>query len=167
MKLISIITIIMIGVLMSKNNNLSIGDAAPDFVLADQNNEQHTLSEYFGNKIVVYFYPKDDTPGCTTEACSIRDNFSSFEENGIIVFGISYDSPKSHKKFAEKYNLPFTLLSDIDKSVSKLYDSAGLLMAKRNSFLIDKEGKIFKIYEGVDVSTHTQDILRDFGVLNQ
>ena len=150
---------------MANNTELQVGDNAPNFTLLDQNNVEHTLSDYFGKKIVVYFYPKDDTPGCTKEACSIRDNFTQFEENGIIVFGISYDSPKSHKKFAEKYNIPFTLLSDNNRSVAEAYNSKGLLMAKRNTFLIDTEGKIFKIYKKVDVSTHTASILNDFSKL--
>jgi len=147
-------------------NDLNIGDKAPDFTLVDQDSTEHTLSEYFGKKIVVYFYPKDDTPGCKKEACSIRDNYALFEENDIVVFGLSYDSPTSHKKFAEKYDLPFTLLSDTDKSVAKLYGSDGFLMAKRNSFLIDINGKIFKIYKNVDVTSHTSNILDDFDVLN-
>jgi len=161
MKLITII-ILMIGLTMAKNNELKIGDKAPDFTLQDQDKSEHTLSDYFGQKIVVYFYPKDDTPGCKKEACSIRDNYALFEENEIVVFGLSYDSPESHKKFAEKYDLPFTLLSDKEKAVAKLYNSDGFLMAKRNSFLIDKEGKIFKIYKSVDVTTHTSNILDDF-----
>lgn len=154
----------MIGLIMAKND-LNIGDKAPDFTLVDQDSTEHTLSEYFGKKIVVYFYPKDDTPGCKKEACSIRDNYALFEENDIVVFGLSYDSPTSHKKFAEKYDLPFTLLSDVDKTVAKLYDSDGLFMAKRNSFLIDTDGKIFKIYKNVDVTSHTSNILDDFDVL--
>ena len=155
----------MIGLIMAKND-LNIGDKAPDFTLMDQDSTEHTLSEYFGKKIVVYFYPKDDTPGCKKEACSIRDNYVLFEENDIVVFGLSYDSPTSHKKFAEKYDLPFTLLSDANKSVAKLYGSDGFLMAKRNSFLIDTDGKIFKIYKNVDVTSHTSNILDDFDVLN-
>ena len=151
---------------MAKSSELKIGDGAPDFTLFDHNGEEQTLSDYFGKKLVVYFYPKDDTPGCRKEACSIRDNFSLFEENDIIVFGISYDSPSSHKKFAEKYDLPFTLLSDNDKEVAKLYNSNGLIMAKRNTFLIDKDGKILKIYKNVDVTTHTENILSDFSKLN-
>ncbi len=153
------------GSIMGAKIELKIGDAAPNFKLVDQNEKEHNLSNYFGKKIVVYFYPKDDTPGCTKEACSIRDNFALFEENNIIVFGISYDSPSSHKKFSEKYNLPFILLSDSTKSVAKLYNSKGLFMAKRNTFLIDEEGKIFKIYKNVDVSTHTESILNDFSKL--
>ena len=165
MKLLTIFITLAIGVTMAQNQKIEIGKMAPDFTLKDQNNTEHTLSDYFGKKIVVYFYPKDDTPGCTKEACSIRDNFGKFEENDITVFGISYDSPKSHKKFAEKYDLPFTLLSDQDKTVAKAYDSDGLLMAKRNTFLIGSDGKIFKIYKKVDVTTHTQNILRDFSEL--
>jgi len=155
----------MLGMTMAKTNELKAGDKAPDFTLQDQNKAEHTLSDYFGQKIVVYFYPKDDTPGCKKEACSIRDNYTLFEKNGIAVFGLSYDSPASHKKFAEKYNLPFTLLSDMDKSVAKLYNSYGFLMAKRNSFLIDTEGKIYKIYKNVDVTSHTSNILDDFDAL--
>ena len=157
-----LIIIMIIGITMAKNNELKIGDSAPDFTLQDQNEQKHTLSDYFGKKIVVYFYPKDDTPGCKKEACSIRDNYALFEENEIVVFGLSYDSPKSHKKFADKYGLPFTLLSDNEKKVAKLYNSDGFLMPKRNSFLIDTEGKIFKIYQSVDVTTHTSNILDDF-----
>ncbi len=161
LRILSILSII-IGVSMASNNDLKIGDQAPDFTLLDQYSIEQTLSAYIGKNIVVYFYPKDDTPGCTKEACSIRDNFALFEENDITVFGISYDSPKSHKKFAEKYKLPFTLLSDSDKSVAKSYNSNGFLMAKRNTFLINKYGKIFKIYKSVDVTEHTKNILNDF-----
>lgn len=164
LRIISILSII-IGITMASKTELKVGDNAPDFTLSDQNGKEHTLSNYLGENIVVYFYPKDDTPGCTKEACSIRDNFTLFEENNITVFGISYDSPKSHKKFAEKYNLPFTLLSDSDKSVARLYNSKGLFMAKRNTFLIDKDGLIFRIYKNVDVSTHTENILNDFSKL--
>lgn len=166
LKLFLIITIGMGGI-MGANIELKVGDAAPDFSLLDQNGKEHKLSDYFGEKIVVYFYPKNDTPGCTKEACSIRDNFALFEESNIVVFGISYDSPKSHKKFAEKYNLPFILLSDIDKSVAKSYNSYGWFLAKRNSFLIDKSGKIFKIYKSVNVTEHTENILNDFSNLEK
>ena len=100
---------------------LSINDIAPDFNLQDQNNEAHTLSQHKGSYVLVYFYPKDDTPGCTKEACMIRDVYDDFEKKGIVVIGISADSPKSHKKFAEKYELPFTLLSDEDKSIIDAY----------------------------------------------
>ena len=164
LRIISIL-LLTIGLTMAKSSELKIGDKAPDFTLMDQDTTEHILSNYFGKKLVVYFYPKDDTPGCKKEACSIRDNYALFEQNEIIVFGLSYDSPASHKKFAEKYDLPFTLLSDSEKTVAKLYNSNGLLMAKRNTFLIDKDGKIFKIYKNVDVTSHTSNILDDFDVL--
>lgn len=166
LRIISILSI-TIGITMAGDTELKVGDNAPDFTLSDQNGKEQTLSDYFGENIVVYFYPKDDTPGCTKEACSIRDNFKLFEKNNIIVFGISYDSPRSHKKFAEKYNLPFILLSDSDKSVAKSYDSYGWFLTKRNSFLIDKSGKIFKIYKSVDVTEHTENILNDFSDLEK
>ncbi|MFC1549660.1 peroxiredoxin [Candidatus Neomarinimicrobiota bacterium] len=158
---------LMVGGIMANNNDLKVGNKAPDFTLLDQNNVEHTLSDYHGENIVVYFYPKDDTPGCTKEACSIRDNFSTFEKNGIRVFGISYDSPKSHARFAEKYKLPFTLLSDSEKTTAKAYNSQGLLTAKRNTFLVNKDGNIFKIYKKVDVTTHTDNILKDFLALDE
>ena len=166
LRIISILSLI-IGITMASNTELKVGDKAPDFTLLDQNAKEHTLSEYFGRNIVVYFYPKDDTPGCTKEACSIRDNIALFEENSIKVFGISFDSPKSHKNFAEKHNLPFTLLSDNDKSVAKLYNSNGLIFAKRNTFLIDISGNLFNIYKNVDVTEHTENILNDFNSIEK
>ena len=166
LRIISILSLI-IGISMAGNTELKVGNNAPDFTLLDENGEEQTLSDYFGKNIVVYFYPKDDTPGCRKEACSIRDNFTIFEESNIVVFGISYDSPKSHKKFAEKYNLPFILLSDTNKSVAKSYNSYGWFLAKRNSFLIDKSGKIFKIYKSVNVTEHTENILNDFSDLEK
>jgi len=161
-KILITIAVIIIGIAMAKNNELKIGDKAPDFTLMDQDSIEHTLSDYFEKKIVVYFYIKDDTPGWKKQACSVRDNYNLFKQNDIIVFGISYDSPESHKKFAEKYNLPFNLLSDSEKKVAKLYGSAGLILPKRNTFLLDTEGEIYKIYKNVDVTKHTSNILDDF-----
>jgi thioredoxin-dependent peroxiredoxin len=138
------------------------GYLAPDFTLNDENEQAHHLADYVGQDIVVYFYPKDDTPGCVKEACSIRDGYSLFEERKIKVFGISYDTAASHKKFKDKHNLPFTLLSDTSKSVAKQYGSAGLFLPKRKTFLINKEGLIFKTYNDVDVTSHADDILNDF-----
>jgi len=142
-----------------------IDEMAPDFTMQDQDGKSHTLSEYKGQKVVVYFYPKDDTPGCTKEACSIRDDYSLFEKNGIQVFGVSYDDMKSHKKFAEKYDLPFTLLSDLDKSVSKAYGADGFFVPSRKTYLIDKKGVLRKIYENVTVTGHGPEILADFKAL--
>lgn len=142
-----------------------VGKPAPDFALQDQDGKTQTLSEYKGQKVVVYFYPKDDTPGCTKEACSIRDDYGLFEEKGIKVFGVSYDDTQSHKRFAEKYDLPFSLLSDTDKSVSKAYGSYGMFVPSRKTYLIDEEGVLRKIYEDVDVTSHGSEILADFEAL--
>jgi peroxiredoxin Q/BCP len=130
--------------------------------MLDQDGKAHSLSEYRGQQVVVYFYPKDDTPGCTKEACSIRDDFEQFTKNGIKVFGVSYDDKQSHKKFAEKYDIPFSLLSDSDKSVSKAYGAGGIFFPSRKTYLINAAGILIKIYENVDVTTHGAQILADF-----
>lgn len=148
--------------LFSGRPSLSPGSAAPEFSLPGSDGAVHTLSAYRGRKVVLYFYPKDGTPGCTKEACSIRDNFSAIKEQGIAVFGISFDSPESHRDFQAKHALPFTLLSDRERSVAKAYGAGGFLFPKRKTFLIDENGVIVKIYEHVDVATHGTDIVRDF-----
>lgn len=140
---------------------LNIKTLAPDFRLIDQNNKENSLTEHRGSYILIYFYPKDDTPGCTQEACVIRDMYKDFESNGVKVFGISADSVKSHKEFAEKYDLPFTLLSDPEKKVINLYEADGILFNKRISYLIDKDGMIEKIYPKVDPTSHGAEILKD------
>lgn len=145
------------------------GSQAPDFTLPDQDGKMHTLSQYEGKWVLLYFYPKDDTPGCTTEACSIRDNWAAFKKAGIVVLGVSVDPMKSHKKFAAKYELPFTLLADDKKEVVKLYDVWGkkkfmgreYMGTKRWSFLIDPKGLIKKIYEDVKPAEHAKDVLAD------
>lgn len=146
-----------------------IGEPAPDFTLADQNGKEHILSDYKGNKVLLYFYPKDDTPGCTKEACTIRDNFPEFNKLKLKVFGISTDSVKSHSKFAQKYKLPFTLLADEEKKMVKAYGVWGKKKfmgieytgTSRTSFLIDEQGKILKIYEKVKPATHAEEVLKD------
>ncbi len=169
---------------------LKIGQSAPDFSLPDQTGKEHKLSDYKGGWVLVYFYPKDDTPGCTKEACSIRDNFPKFKKSKAIVFGISVDSVKSHAKFAGKYKLPFTILADEDKEVVKKYGvyrvprlakaqpgnhserSKKKFMGKeymgtlRTSFLIDPAGKISKIYENVKPEIHAEEVLEDLKNLN-
>ncbi len=148
---------------------LKTGDKAPAFTLPDQDGKMHSLKDQKGKWTLLYFYPKDDTPGCTVEACTIRDNYSSFKKMGITVFGISADPVKKHAKFAEKYELPFTLLSDEDKGMIKDYgvwakkkfmgrEYMGIL---RNSFLIDPQGKIAKIYETVKPAEHAEEVLDD------
>lgn len=148
---------------------LKVKTKAKDFTLADQDGKMHKLSNYFGKWILIYFYPKDDTPGCTKEACMIGDSFPKFKKLKAKVFGISADTEKSHKKFAEKYDLPFTLLSDPDKKVLKLYGALGeksmygrkYIGILRNSYLVNPEGKIAKVYEKVNPEKHAEEVLVD------
>ncbi|HZZ99151.1 MAG TPA: thioredoxin-dependent thiol peroxidase [Candidatus Paceibacterota bacterium] len=149
-------------------------EAAPDFTLPDQDGKEHSLSDYMGKWVLVYFYPKDDTPGCTKEACTIRDNFPDFKKSKLTVLGISVDSVKSHKKFADKYDLPFTLLADEDKKVVEEYGVWGkkkfmgreYMGTLRTSFLIDPMGVITKIYENVKPDIHAEQVLTDFKSLS-
>lgn len=148
---------------------IKINQKAPNFKLKDQNNKIHELLDYLGKWVLVYFYPKDDTPGCTKEACAIRDNFPNFKKLKIVVLGISTDSVESHKKFSEKYNLPFTLLADYKKEVVKKYGVWGnkKFMGReyegtlRTSFLINPKGKIVKIYKNVKPEIHAEEVLKD------
>lgn len=141
---------------------------APDFSLKDQNNKTHTLADYRGQWLVLYFYPKDDTPGCTTEACNFRDARDDIAQLAQVI-GISNDSVSSHQKFADKYNLNFTLLSDPDHKVIEAYDSwqpkrfmgKEFMGTKRNSFIINPEGKIVKTYKNVDPKKHADQIITD------
>ncbi len=152
---------------------LKIGSQAPDFALQDQTGRMRTLQDFKGNWLVVYFYPKDDTPGCTKEACSFRDSFTELLKNNIKVVGISKDSVTSHKKFADKYSLTFPLLADEDKSVQKAYGAWGekTFMGRtfegtlRQTFLIDPQGVIRKIYPKVVPLDHAGQILNDFAKL--
>jgi peroxiredoxin Q/BCP len=149
-----------------KTMTLKVGDKAPEFQLKDQNENVRTLSEFHGKKVVLYFYPKDDTPGCTKEACSFRDGYKDLQDAGIVILGVSFDSPESHRKFIEKYDLPFDLLSDADKQVAKVYGAAGGLLgwavANRMTYLIDENGKIVHIFEKVNVKEHADEVLQAF-----
>ena len=149
---------------------IKLNTKAPDFNLPDQDGKLHKLSDYKGRWVLLYFYPKDNTPGCTKEACGIRDEFKNFKNLNIVVLGISADSQQSHKKFIQKYKLPFTLLSDESKKVLKKYgvwgkkkfigkEYEGIL---RTSFLINPDGKIVKIYEQVKPDIHAKEVLKDF-----
>ncbi|MCH7541401.1 thioredoxin-dependent thiol peroxidase [Patescibacteria group bacterium] len=148
---------------------LKVGDLAPDFELPDQNGKVRKLSDYRGRKVLVYFYPRDGTPGCTAEACQIRDDFPKFNSIKVQVLGISTDSVESHKRFSQKHNLPFTLLADGSKEVVKAYDvykpkkflGKEFLGTVRTSFLINESGKIAKIYEKVKPTLHSEEVLRD------
>ena len=151
--------------------NLEVGDKAPNFILNDQNNEAHQLSDYEGRWVILYFYPKDDTPGCTTQACDFRDAVKRIIASRSVVFGLSLDSVESHKRFSDKNNLPFSLLSDEEGVAAKSYDSLNNFMgyksAKRNTFIIDPEGFLSKIYLSVDPKTHSQMVLNDLSLLQK
>lgn len=146
---------------------LKEGTKAVDFTLNDQNGQAYKLSDYKGQAIILYFYPKDDTPGCTAEACSFRDNYSEFKKRKVIVIGVSVDDEKSHKKFVDKYKLPFILLADPEKKVVQKYGVWGeksfmgrkYLGTTRATFIIDKDFKIKKIFPKVSVPGHTKEIL--------
>lgn len=145
------------------------GSIAPNFTLLDQDGVAHTLSEYQGKRVLLYFYPKDDTPGCTKEACMLRDALPDFTKLDAVVFGVSADSVRSHKKFAEKYGLPFTLLADENREVVNAYGVWGKkkLMGReydgifRTSFLIAPTGTIEKVYENVKPEMHAAQVLED------
>jgi peroxiredoxin Q/BCP len=140
---------------------LDIHSPAPDFKLLDQDGKEHSLANHRGAYVLIYFYPKDDTAGCTKEACVIRDMYKDFESNGVKVFGVSADSVESHKKFADKYQLPFTLLSDSTKETIKAYGADGTLFSKRISYLVGPDGLIVKAYPKVDPAHHGAEILKD------
>ncbi|MFA5770969.1 MAG: thioredoxin-dependent thiol peroxidase [Patescibacteria group bacterium] len=150
-------------------SSLKVGDSAPQFNLPDQDGKMHALKDYAGQWVLLYFYPKDDTPGCTTEACALRDNLPKFKKLKAQIFGVSTDSVKSHRKFADKFELPFTLLADENKELVKAYDvykskkfmGREYLGTMRESFLIDTNGKIAKIYENVKPTDHADEVLTD------
>ena len=143
-------------------NMLETKKLAPDFELKDQDGKLHKLSDYRGvSNVLVYFYPKDDTPGCTKEACTIRDAYDDFSNLDLVILGISGDSVESHKKFEEKYHLPFTLLSDEGLKVAELYDAKAPMWANRVSYLINKDGEIVKSYPKVDPASHAAEIYKD------
>ncbi len=149
---------------------LKVGDRAPDFSLLDEHGRPVSLRDYVGKNIVVlYFYPKDFTPGCTTEACSFRDNYKPYREKGAVVIGVSLDSVESHKKFSEKYNLPFLILSDDKKEAAKAYGVLGVggFLAKRVTFIIGKDGTIARIFPKVDVKKHSEEVLKALDELRQ
>ena len=153
---------------------LQVGDLAPDFSLLDGDGSIHKLSDYRGKVVVLYFYPKDDTSGCTTEACNFRDDYSAYEGSGVVILGVSADDEKSHQKFREKYDLPFHLLADTEKKVVRLYGAWGKKKMYgreyegifRTTYLIDKAGKIIKVFEKVKPSTHSQEVLASISDLH-
>jgi thioredoxin-dependent peroxiredoxin len=147
----------------------AVGTAAPGFKLQDQNGEWHDLGDYHGSWLAVYFYPKDGTPGCTTEACSFRDNIYAFQAIGAQVVGISLDDVASHKEFATKYKLPFIILSDVGGKTAEAYgvltDYMAMQIASRQSFLVNPDGIIVKHYADVNPDEHTAQVLADLQAL--
>jgi len=140
--------------------NLTTNSPAPDFSAPDQEGKTHTLAEYAGKWVLLYFYPKDDTPGCTIEACNFRDAMTELQED-VVVLGVSADDTVSHQNFAQKYSLNFPLLADPEKNILTAYGANGIIFNKRVSFLINPQGIIAKIYDKVNVKKHAQEILKD------
>ena len=161
--------VLMMFFSFSSSAGITEGGTAPDFVLVDQYGKTHKLSDYQGKWVVLYFYPRDDTPGCTTEACNFRDDVFRLRKLNAEVLGVSVDNRESHAKFSEKHGLPFPLLSDADGRVAKNYNALWSLgpikVARRHSFLIDTNGKIAKIYRDVNPDKHSNEIIQDLEVL--
>jgi len=153
----------------SQAEQVQMGDPAPDFELKDQSGQLHSMEDYRGKWVALYFYPKDDTPGCTTEACEFRDNIFAFKNLNCQILGVSLDDVDSHKEFAEKHKLPFPLLADSEGTTADAYGVKskymGMSVAKRQTFLIDPDGNVAKHYEKVDPDTHSQQVLADLEAL--
>ena len=149
----------------------AVGDSAPSFKLQDQNGDWHTLGDYKGKYVVLFFYPKDGTPGCTTEACNFRDNIFAFDDLNTQILGISLDDVDSHKEFSEKYSLPYPILADVEKESAVDYGVLGKFMmmtiTKRESFIIDPEGLILKHYKNVDPDKHTDEVIEELKSLQK
>lgn len=149
---------------------LNDGDSAPDFFARSGDGDMIQLADFRGQRVCLYFYPKDDTPGCTKQACSLRDSHSTFEEKKIKVFGVSLDDEESHQKFAQKFDLPFTLLVDKDHEISDKYGVYGeknfygkkSMGINRTTFLIDESGKIVKVFRKVNTEAHADEVLQAF-----
>jgi len=149
------------------STTLTPGTAAPDFTGTDQHGNQVSLKDFAGSKLVLYFYPKDDTPGCTKEACNLRDNFENLQNQGYKILGVSIDDVDSHKKFAEKYNLPFSLIADTEKAIVNAYEVYGeknmfgkkVMSTFRTTFVIDEQGNISEIIKKVKSDDHANQIL--------
>lgn len=163
-----VLTLLICSMNSFSQSKLSIGDKAPDFSGKDQDGKQIALSDFKGKKVVLYFYPKDQTPGCTQEACNLRDNIGALTSEGYEVLGVSSDDMASHKEFQEKYGLPFSLIADTDKSINQRYgvwvekerDGKKYMGTARVTFLIDENGVITKIIDKVDTKDHANQILK-------
>lgn len=152
------------------NDQVAVGSHAPEFELSDQDGQLHSLEDYRDQWVVLYFYPKDETPGCTTEACEFRDNIFAYKELNAQILGVSLDDAESHKAFAENHGLPFPLLADVDGTASTAYGVKtrmfGMTVAKRQTFIIAPDGSIAKHYEKVTPSEHSKQVLADLQMLS-
>jgi peroxiredoxin Q/BCP len=150
---------------------ISAGILAPAFSAPDETGTIRSLDDFRGKYVVLYFYPKDDTPGCTTEACNFRDDYSAYEKAGVVILGVSPDSPKSHAKFKQKFHLPFSLLADEDHAICEAYGVWGqkkfmgreYMGVLRTTFLIDPDGKVVKVFEDVKPANHSAEVLAALG----
>jgi len=152
------------------NDQVTVGATAPEFELSDQNGQLHSLEDYRDQWVVLYFYPKDETPGCTTEACEFRDNIFAYKDLNAQILGVSLDDVESHKAFAENHGLPFPLLADVEGDVSAAYGvktrKFGMQFAKRQTFIIGPDGAIVKHYEKVSPADHSRQVLADLKALS-
>jgi peroxiredoxin Q/BCP len=167
---ISMVTLFLLcAVAQAADEPPAVGSPAPGFKLQDQNGDWHDLADYRGQWLAIYFYPKDNTPGCTTEACNFRDNIYAFKAIGANVVGVSVDDVESHKEFADEHRLPFILLADVDGEMAESYgvlrDWKLVQIASRQSFIVGPDGTIVKHYAEVDPDTHTQEVLADLEAL--
>ena len=167
--ILSAISLLLMGSAASLAEQVSDGDVAPDFELVDQNGKVHSIEDYRGDWVALYFYPKDGTPGCTTEACEFRDNIFAFRNLDCQVLGVSLDDAESHQEFSEKHGLPFPLLADSEGTTADAYGvksrMLGFAYAKRQTFLIDPEGNIARHYTDVDPDSHSAELLADLEAL--
>ena len=157
---------LLLGTAAVAQDSPEVGAAAPNFSLQDQTGKWHSLKDYRGKWVVLYFYPKDGTPGCTTQACEFRDNIFAYRKLNAVILGVSVDDVESHKTFSEEQNLPFPILADSDKKVTKEYGTLKLYMgtlemARRDTFIIDPEGRVAKHYVSVDPKGHSELVLTD------
>lgn len=144
---------------------LSAGTPAPAFTAKDTHGNTVSLADYAGKTVILYFYPKDDTPGCTKQACGFRDHYADYQSKNIVVLGVSADDEASHQRFTEKYDLPFPLLADSDRSIIKAYDVDGGSYAKRVTYIIDENGMISHVYDSVQTATHATDVLAELAAV--
>jgi peroxiredoxin Q/BCP len=165
----TLIVLLAFGAIALAADRVQVGAPAPEFELPDQTGQLHSLEDYRDKWVVLYFYPKDQTPGCTTEACEFRDNIFAFRDANAQILGVSFDDVESHQEFAEEYNLPFPLLADTEGKAAENYGVAtrklGMRIAKRETFLVDPAGNLAKHYKDVNPSTHSEEVLVDLARL--